>query len=299
MRFAQRFFFWSALISVALPGFVLPARASNVNVIFYDNRYGVLDDSTGAYTQIGTLPVGASGGIAALNGLLYLEDFGNNLYSVDAVSGTAHLAGNTAMNLSLAVFGGGQIGLFELDYASNLYAIDAATGKATLVGSTGLAANNGYNDTSMSTDGTSLLYTAGQAGANDELYRIDVSSGVATDLGSTGVTGIAGSAFVDGRLELYQYGQTRNYIYSAAPGSLNFQQGAQLNAQIIDGGVQLGSGLNGSQAAGEAPEPASGFLIGAGLLLVFAGIHCRSGIVVTPIEPVVGNHVEPFEANPF
>jgi hypothetical protein len=298
VRIAQRIFSLAARMILALPVLVLPAKASSVNVIFYDNRYGMLDDSTGAYTQIGTLPVGASGGIAAVNGLLYLEDFGNNLYSVDSVTGTAQLAGNTGLNLSLAVFGGGQIGLFEIDYASSLYVIDASTGKGSLVGSTGLAANNGYYDTSLSSDGTSLLYTAGRVGVNDELYRINPVTGVATDLGSTGVTGIAGSAFVNGNLELYQYGQSTNHIYSAAPGSLNFQQGAQLNAQIIDGGVLLGNSL-GTNQSGSAPEPPSGLLILPGLLLAAAGIKRRFRVVVTPIEPVVGNHVEPFQADSF
>jgi hypothetical protein len=298
VRIAQRIFSLAARMILALPVLVLPAKASSVNVIFYDNRYGMLDDSTGAYTQIGTLPVGASGGIAAVNGLLYLEDFGNNLYSVDSVTGTAQLAGNTGLNLSLAVFGGGQIGLFEIDYASSLYVIDASTGKGSLVGSTGLAANNGYYDTSLSSDGTSLLYTAGRVGVNDELYRINPVTGVATDLGSTGVTGIAGSAFVNGNLELYQYGQSTNHIYSAAPGSLNFQQGAQLNAQIIDGGVLLGNSL-GTNQSGSAPEPPSGLLILPGLLLAAAGIKRRFRVVVTPMEPVVGNHVEPFQADSF
>jgi hypothetical protein len=83
-------------------------------------------------------------------------------------------------------------------------------------------------DTSLSFDGTSLLYTAGGSGQNDDF---------ATDLGSTGIIGIAGSAFVDGTLELYQYGQAVNYIFAAPDESVNFTRVAQRGAQIMDGGV--------------------------------------------------------------
>ncbi|MES1257568.1 MAG: hypothetical protein ABUS51_04025 [Acidobacteriota bacterium] len=248
MRFRIPFLFFIVLLRA------VPSFGASLSVIFYDNRFGTLDDATGAYTQVGTLPVTASGGIAALNGLLYLEDFGNNLYSVDSVTGAAHLTGNTGLNLSLAVFGGGQNGLFEIDYASNLYKIDAATGKASLIGSTGLAANNGYYDTSLSTDGISLFYTAGRAGVNDELYSISTITGRATDLGSTGITGIAGSAFVNGTLELYQYGQATNYIYSAVAGSTDFVRGARLTTGIIDGGA-IARSLSTSASTESVPEP--------------------------------------------
>jgi hypothetical protein len=249
----------------------LSCFAESVSVVFYDNRFGTLNDVTGAYSPIGTLPVGASAGIASMNGLLYLEDFSNNLYSVDAQTGAAHLAGNSGLNLSLAVFGGGPTGLFELDYASNLYHVNASTGHASLIGSTGLAANNGYYDTSLSSNGTSLFYTAGRPGANDELYSISTVTGHATDLGSTGVTGIAGSAFVNGNLELYQYGQERNYIYSAVAGSTSFVRGARLTTGIIDGGAVLVSNAGGSSiAVTVVPEPGSVWLLALTLPLSMA-----------------------------
>jgi hypothetical protein len=285
------------LLPCAVLLLALPVMASSVNVVFYDSRYGTVNDATGAYTHISTLPVGAAGGIAAMNGLLYLEDFGNNLYSVDSVTGAAHLAGNTGMNLSLAAFGGGQIGLFAIDYASSLYSINASNGKASLVGKTGLGPNNGHNDTSLSSDGASLLYTTGKVGANDDLYRINIATGLATYLGSTGVTGIAGSAFVNGNLELYQYGQFANYIYWAAAGSTNFQRGAQLTAQIIDGGVFLGDSSDSAHNQVDVtPEPPVALLMGAGLLFMAARVHRRSRVVVAPIEPVVRNHFDAVQA---
>lgn len=260
------------LLRLVLAFEALPAFASSVNVIFYDNRFGAVNDTTGAYSAVSTLPISKAGGLAGLNGMLYLEDFGNNLYSVDSVTGSASLVGNTGANLSLAAFGGDSNGLFELDYASNLYSINAQTGGAKLVGATGISANNGQDDTSLSASGTLLYYTEGRSGSRDELYTIDMTTGKATDLGSTGVTGVAGSAIVNGSLELFQYGQDdKNYIYSAALGTTNFARVSRLNAQIIDGGVAVGSfsavGASASSAQSAVPEPGSWglFLFGLGL----------------------------------
>jgi hypothetical protein len=139
------------------------------------------------------------------------------------------------------------------------------------LGATGLAPNNGLQDTSLSFDGTSLLYTAGGFGQNDELYLLNAVTGIATDLGSTGVTGIAGSAFVDGTLELYQYGQPVNDIFAAATGgSVNLTPVAQLGTQIIDGGVAVDFGTDDAISrvdplTARTPEPATQALIGVAL----------------------------------
>ena len=256
--------FRTPLLLVLLAAQALSCRADNISVVFYDSRYGTLNDATGAYTAIGTLPVSASAGIAAMNGLLYLEDFSNNLYSVNALSGTAHLVGNAGSNTITAVFGGGANGLFELDAASNLYSINSSDGHATLVGYTGIFATNGNYDTSLSGDGASLYFTVGRPGAKNELYSINTSTGRATDLGSTGVTGIAGSAYVNGNLELYQYGQQRNYIYTATVGSTDFVRGASLATGIIDGGAVLQSLATSASAVPVVPEPATFWLLGWG-----------------------------------
>jgi hypothetical protein len=243
--------------------------ASTIDVIFYDDRFGTINDATGAYTQIATLPINEAGGIASMNSLMYLEDLNNDLLTINPLNGASKVIGYAGLNLTVGAFAGGPGGLFEIDYASNLYSIDPSTGVAKLVGATGLPANNGAFDTSMSSDGTSLLYTAGRAGQNDELYSINTATGAATDLGSTGVTGIAGSAFINGNLELYQYGQGTNYIYSAPDGSVNFTRGPQLGAQIIDGGVLFEQSIQGSSAATVvSPEPWSAVLLGCGLIAI-------------------------------
>ncbi|NDJ13255.1 MAG: hypothetical protein EBY17_19005 [Acidobacteriia bacterium] len=210
-----------------------------------------------------------------MNGLLYLEDFGSNLYTVDTLTGSTNLVGNSSGTLQFAAFAGGNNGLFAVGYDANLYAINASTAQATRVGATGLSANNGRYDTSMAFDGTNLYYTQGSSGSADLLYSIDPTTGVARSVGSTGITGVAGSAYVDGRLELYQYGQKKNYVYSAPVLTTSFTRGAQLNAEILVGGttlnlksqtLQLTSSL---QLDVAAPEPASFLLLCVPLLLLW------------------------------
>ncbi len=204
------------LLMVLIGVSALRLSAGSIDVVFNDNRFGAIDDTTESFSQVSTLPISAAGGIAAFNGQLYLDDFANNVLTVDPTTGLSAYIGNTGLTTNVAAFGGGSAGLFEVDYSSNLYSINSTTGQATLLGATGLAPNNGLLDTSLSFDGTSLLYTAGGFGQNDELYLLNAVTGIATDLGSTGVTGIAGSAFVDGTLELYQYGQPVNYVFASA-----------------------------------------------------------------------------------
>jgi hypothetical protein len=258
----------SVLPTILLALCALPAFSTTLNVVFYDNRFGTIDDVTGNYSQIGTLPVSQSAGIASLNGFLYLEDMGTNLYTVNANTGAAALVGSTGLHTTASAFASDVSGLFEVDYSSNLYSVNAGTGAAQLIGATGLVANNGAFDTSLAGYGNSLFYTAGRAGSSDELYEIDPMTGMATDLGSTGLTGIAGAAVVGTELELFQYGQPVNYIYSAAIGSTNFSRQAQLAVQILDGGAAASpAGTSGSQST-LTPEPTPGLLLVAGLLML-------------------------------
>ncbi len=76
--------------------------------------------------------------------------------------------------------------------------------------------------------------------------------------------------------ELFQYGQSQNYIYSAIADSASFTQGTRLSgaAQIIDGGAFLLSTDQGTQGA--TPEPNT-FLL-AGTALLSAGVALRRRI---------------------
>ncbi|MGA2714899.1 MAG: PEP-CTERM sorting domain-containing protein [Bryobacteraceae bacterium] len=264
-------------MAIVLPA--VPAAADQIYSVFYDNRFGTVDDSTGAYTQIGTLPLAKAAGIAYDNGDLYAQSTQSALVTINPVSGAASVIGSSGLQLSSVGFAGGMNGLFEIDYASNLYSINPDTGAATLIGATGLRANNGRWDTSLSDDGTNLYFTAGRGGAIDQLYEINTATGLATRLGSTGVSRIAGSAIVDGDLELFQYhwrGGT-DHIYSAPLGSTDFTAGAVLGTQIVDGGTPLVTPQSfNASASSTVPEPISLVLLGAGLIgLAFRGRRRR------------------------
>src|SRR5579863_223471 len=255
----------SWLVFLLMAAGAVPA-VGQVYSVFYDNRFGTIDNSTGAFTLISVLPIAQSAGIAYDNGTLYAQDTQSNLITIDPVSGAASILGSLGLDLSSAGFAGGINGLYEVDSLSNLYSINPDTGAAVLAGATGLAPNYGYWDTSLSDDGANLYFTAGGPGATDELYRINPATGVATDLGNTGVTGIAGSAIVNGDLELFQYHRngSANYIYTAAPGSTNFTTASVLGTQIFDGGTVLGTSSLPDTLG--APEPVSLLLLGSGLL---------------------------------
>jgi hypothetical protein len=242
----------------------VPASAGSIYSVFYDNRFGAIDDSTGAYTQIATLPIAQSAGIAYDNGSFYAQSIQSELISIDPVSGTSSIIGSSGLQLSSVGFAGGYNGLFEVDYNSNLFSINPNTGAAALIGATGLAANNGGWDTSLSDSGTNLYFTAGGGGAIDQLYEINPTTGLATDLGSTGVTGVAGSAIVSGYLDLFQYNAGTDYIYSAPLGSTDFTAIAVLSTQIVDGGTVLEIAPASESAA--VPEPFSILLMGSSLI---------------------------------
>ena len=275
MRIHSRIIVLAGLLTLT----VLSAYSSTLSVVFYDNRYGTLNDATGVYTNVGTLPISASAGDASMGGLLYVENMGSDLYTVDPNTGVSSLVGATGLTTTSGAFAGDSYGLFEVDYLSNVYSISPQTGQAELVGATGLVANNGSFDTSLSAAGAYLYYTAGHAGAPDELYAINMATGIATDLGSTGVTGIAGSAIVGSELELFQYGQSTNYIYSSPVGQDDFTRGAVLGAQIIDGGASMAIAETTNTQQGNAPEPGSYFLIFAGILAMALTSNGRRRIV--------------------
>jgi hypothetical protein len=257
--------FWALAALIALSA--VPASAGSIYSVFYDNRFGVIDDSTGAFTQISTLPIAQAGGIAYDNSTLYAQSIQSQLISVDPVSGVSSDIGSSGLQLTSVGFAGGYNGLFEVDSMSNLYSINANTGAAELIGATGLGPNYQTWDTSLSDSGTELYFTAGGAGAIDQLYGINPTTGVATDLGSTGVTGIAGSAIVSGYLELFQYNAGTDHIYSAPLGSTDFTAISVLGAQIVDGGAVLATPTADNVAStSTVPEPFSILLMASSLI---------------------------------
>jgi hypothetical protein len=242
-----------------------PTCADQVDSVFYDNRFGTINSATGVFTPISTLPIAESGGIAYDSGTLFAQSIQSELITIDPDSGLSSVIGGSGLQLSSVGFAGGLNGLFEIDTMSNLYSISPSSGAATLVGATGLAPNYQEWDTSLSDSGTSLYFTAGGAGAIDQLYQLNPTTGLATWLGSTGVTGIAGSAIVDGYLELFQYNAGTDHIYIAPLGSTDFMAGPNLGVQIVDGGVVIGTPTGNSGQSLATPEPFSSLLLASGL----------------------------------
>ena len=246
---------------------VLPGSGATVYSVFFDDRFGTIDNTTGSYTQIGTLPIGQAAGIGAVGDVLYVQSMQGELLTVDPVTGASTVVGNADLSTTSEIFAGGGNGLFEFDSQSNLYSINPGTGAATLIGPTGLPANNGGWDTSISDDGINLFVTAGGGGKIDELYEINTTTGLAVDLGSTGVSGIAGSAIVGDYLDLFRYNGGTNYIYSAPLGSTSFTAGPVLSVQIVDGGVTLTAGESFDIEAA-TPESSASVLLGLGLVIL-------------------------------
>jgi hypothetical protein len=245
---------------------VLPGSGATVYSVFFDDRFGTIDSTTGTYTQIGTLPIAQTAGIGVLGNVLYVQSMQGELLTVNPVTGASTVVGNADLSTTSEIFAGDADGLFEFDSQSNLYSINPTTGASTLIGATGLPPNNGGWDTSMSADGTDLFVTAGGGGKIDELYEINTVTGLAVDLGSTGLSSIAGSAIAGDYLDLFQYSGGTNYIYSAPLGSTSFTAGP-MSVEIVDGGVTLTAGESFTTAAA-TPESSASVLLGLGLVIL-------------------------------
>lgn len=260
--------FGFVLVGLLMTQASLPVKADQVYSVFYDNRFGTVDTSTGVFTQISTVPIPQAGGVAYDDGTLYAQSLQGSLIDINPFSGAASVIGSSGLGITSVGFAGDDNGLYEVDYMSNLYTINPNTGAASLVGATGLSPNYGYWDTSLSEGGATLYFTEGNAGEDDTLYEINTTTGKATEIGNTGVTGIAGSAIVDGDLELFQYhwsGAT-DYIYSAPLGSTDFTAIAVLDTQVVDGGTLLDPETFAESQTSTAPEPFSLLMMGSGLI---------------------------------
>ena len=109
------------MLAAALALNAASAFGATIDVVFYDSRFGTYDDQTGVFTQLSNLPVAHSAGVASMNGLVYLEDMGTELFTVDPVTGDWALVGSTNLQTTSGAFAGSNAGLFEIDYSSTLF----------------------------------------------------------------------------------------------------------------------------------------------------------------------------------
>jgi len=122
------------------------------------HQFGILDLTTGVFTQIGN-PLGVAVGTG-------LGELGGNLYTIDGNSSTLYQVTTNGVLIAgpsgSAIYdniGSTTAGLFALDYSYNLYSINPATGAATLIGPTGvnLAGNTGNG---LSAGSTTLYWAS-------------------------------------------------------------------------------------------------------------------------------------------
>jgi hypothetical protein len=177
-------------------------------------QFGVVNLNTGAFQLIGTNSVTA--GLAFSGGVIYGEDFGLNLVTIDPSTGATSTVGHTGINFSVyTTLGNGK--MYGLDYAGNLYSIDLTTGAATMIGPSGLPPLGGGFANSLAASSSALYYTVDQTSPalGPALYTIDPVTAQATLVGPTQAD-MAGSAFVNGTL----YGFTYPYINGADTASI-------------------------------------------------------------------------------
>jgi len=281
-------------ISLALALMTIRASAASIAYIESANQsgavFGTVDVSTGAFQQIGTgLSDQGQGLVPQANGSLLTLGFDGTLESINTSTGIETPIGATGLgdcsipgvsacgpNSALA-FGSLNGTLYATDFAGNLYSVNPITGHASKIGVTGLipvtfvpglpAANGTWTgvDESLFSAGGKLyanedFVTINPSSPNpvvavilpDALYQIDPVTGLATQLAGT-LTPM--NAFVN--LGGIEYGFDGNLGEIV---SLNLTNGNTAVVSSYDPAAGLLSG------AAPTPEPASLFLLGAGLL---------------------------------
>lgn len=192
-----------------------------IYVVDYNNQFGTVDLSTGAFTQIGAPTPEPLGGLVWVHGsLLSLSVFGN-LDKIDPLTGNVTVIGQTGLGSNanqLATLDGR---LYATDVSNNLYAVDPGTGVATLIGATGIPPVT-HAPFTFNADGTlnlfdeSLYASGGKLYAtfdafkvdpitlavtpwvNAALYEIDPSTGEAKLIGPT-LLGMGGAVVAHGK----------------------------------------------------------------------------------------------------
>lgn len=270
----------------------IPASAGPLAYIVTGNPdgsggFGVIDLSTGAFTQIGPGVQGSQGLVSGSNGSLFTLAFTGTLNSINPATGVATVIGPTGLaDCSMppsspcgpkSANGFASVGgrFYATDFANNLYAVNATTGAATLIGLTGIPAVP-LTPITVNPDGTFNAYDEGLFGANGrlyatfdaftvdpntfttgavviapKLYQIDPLTGVATLVAPTTLN-LAAVAGINGSYYAFNDGTSQVVTLNLATGSTSLVAG-------FDPGVGLVTGV------AATPEPASMALAGFGI----------------------------------
>jgi hypothetical protein len=211
------------LISLALLFLAASAQAQHlVYVVTFQQQFGTVDLTTGAFHQIGPLtPEGQANLVWGPHRNLLSITFSGNLESINPRTGVTRVIGATGLGYNTFELAEVDGRLYATDLSNNLYRVNATTGAATLVRPSGIPPDPSVPFTN-NPDGTinlcdeALYGFAGQLYATfdaftldpnslaitpvigAELYRIDPMTGEATPVAPTAMN--LGSSFaLDGK----------------------------------------------------------------------------------------------------
>ena len=137
--------------------------------------------------------------------LIYVDDAGGNIGTVDVATRAATVIGNAGVTLTDIAFSPAQQ-LYGISFG-NLYSINQTTGQGTLIGSLGQS-NVQMNGLVFGTNGTlyasGIIGPAGNIGAETNgLFQVNTTTGAATQIGNSSLSGLVSAgdlAFLDGNL---------------------------------------------------------------------------------------------------
>jgi hypothetical protein len=175
-----------ALLSAVM---VRPLAASSVGPYGYEvtssSQFGLLNLSTGVFTQTGTKTVASDAGLVGIGNNLYTAS-GSTFYSVGGTGTTTSIGTSTlGGDGTFWDLGATATAVYALDSAGTLYSINTGTGASTAIGSTGINESGAF----ALSNGSGTLY----ASYGSELYTVNTTTGALTSVGSTGM-GTAGAA---------------------------------------------------------------------------------------------------------
>jgi hypothetical protein len=252
------------------PMIVLTPAPAKADTLAYDatstGEFGLLDLTTGAFTQIATTPVELAG-FGEIGASLYSAEFsGNPFYGVNGATGNLTTIASSGLNGGIyQALGSSTTALYALDGEFNLYSVNPGTGASTEIGSGPTATVGTPGDYTLSSGSSSLYFTE-----SNEFYSVDVATSVTTDIGPTGTSGgtdggFGGMVFEDGTLYgvyVPNVNGTGDAIYTIDPST-----GAATFVAAVTG--ETGD-VNGLAPATPTPGPDSLSLVIAGLFALLA-----------------------------
>jgi hypothetical protein len=253
-----------ASASIAVLANVTVARADDyaysTSFIASGAPWGVIDLSTGVFTQTGTSTYPGMTGMGNDGGTLYGLVSGTNgvsgtqLFTINTATGTDTPVGSP-ISSSMVTFGSTTTGgLYSIASGATgeLYSINPTTGAETAIGPTGLNAAGYF---SLSSGSSSTLYLS----ASGLLYTVNTSTGAATLVGGTGSVLADDLLYEGSALHLINLDGTYTVSTSTGVATLDGTNPSEMSTIGLDEPTVTPPPPNG------VPEPATLALLGLGL----------------------------------